>query len=691
MAVTAKPGSTSAHATRPPRRAWSGWTRLPRDSRDTLFLLAIIAWTTLPHVAHLAPWCTALTALMLLWRAQLALTHGALPNRWLVIAILAVCTGLTLFSEGTLFGKEAGVTMLVVLMALKTLELRLRRDAIVVFFLGFFLVLTNFLYSQSLLTALAMLLSVWGLLTALVLAHMPAGMPTLRFAGGVAARAALLGAPLMVALFLLFPRFGPLWGVPQDAVGKTGLSGSLRLGGMAALANDDSVALRVRFIDRPPPPEAMYFRGPVLGRFDGREWTRLQSGAAASARARLDMQLLGAPLHYEMTLEPSRLALLPLLELTPDRPGAAPLVDGYTTLQRADLQWQTDRPVVDRLRFAAAAWLLQRNGQRAFELTLRDYLELPAGYNPRTLQWAADLHRRPTLVDADARTLVAAVLAHIREGGFSYTLEPGRYGDNAIDEFWLERKLGFCEHFAASFVVIARALGIPARIVTGYQGGEFNSRDGLYVVRQSDAHAWAEYWQAGDGWVRVDPTAAVAPERISRAQRLVPQPGLVAGAIGKVSPRLLEQLREFFDATNNQWNQWVMNYSRKQQFNLLESLGVSAPTWHDLAYALIVLLCAGSLGGAGWALWDRHRQDPWQRLQQRSQNLLARLHVTVLPSDPPRKRAQRVREQLGSAGEALALEFDALDRARYAGTARMRVERSWWRRLTAAAAQIGHR
>lgn len=669
----------------------TGWRHLPRDSRDTLFLLAVIAWTTLPHVAHLASWCVALTALMLFWRAQLALTHRALPNRWAVIAILIIAIALTLWSEGTLFGKEAGVTMLVVLMALKTLELRVRRDAIVVFFLGFFLVLTNFLYSQSLPTALAMLLSVWGLLTALVLAHMPAGTPTLRFAGAVAARATFLGAPLMVALFLLFPRVGPLWGVPQDAAGKTGLSGTMRLGGMAELATDDAVALRVRFPDRVPPPQAMYFRGPVLSRFDGREWTRLNRGPAATLRERADVQLLGAPLRYEMTLEPSRLAMLPLLELTPDRLDAAPTPPGHGAVLRADLQWELDRPVTERLRFDAAAWLLYRHGQRALPLLLHDFVELPGGYNPRTLQWAAELRARPGLQQADAATLVAAVLGHIRDGGFTYTMEPGAYGRDAIDEFWLDRKLGFCEHFAAAFVVVLRALDIPARVVTGYQGSDAQPRDGWYVVRQSDAHAWAEYWRAGVGWVRVDPTAAVAPERVLRGRRLVPQPGLVAGAIGNVAPQLLEQLRGLLEATNNRWNQWVMNYSRSQQFRLLEGFGVEAPSWHDLAYALIGLLCAGSLTGAGWALWDRHRQDPWQRLQRRSLELLRRLQVTVLPSDPPRTRAARVRQQLGAAGEALAREFEAIDRARYASAGAVRVERGWYKRLAAAAAQVGGR
>jgi hypothetical protein len=308
---------------------WPGWRNLPRDTRDTLFQLGVIAWTLLPHAGHLPPWCVAMSLAILLWRARLAIASQPLPSRWWVVAALVVATALTVYSEGTLFGKDAGVTLLVVLVALKTLELRARRDALVIFFLGFFVVLTNFLYSQTLLSALSMLVSVWGLLTALTLAHMPLGVPPLWQAGRLAGRAAALGVPVMVALFVLFPRIGPLWGMPNDAMGKTGLSGSMRLGDVAELAQDDTVAMRVRFLDPPPPAEALYFRGPVLGAFDGRDWSRgVSSFREVAPPLPAAVQLIGRPVRYEVTLEPSRLPLLPLLELTPDTPGSAPVVEG---------------------------------------------------------------------------------------------------------------------------------------------------------------------------------------------------------------------------------------------------------------------------------------------------------------------------------------------------------------------------
>jgi len=669
---------------------WPGWRNLPRDTRDTLFLLAVIGWTVLPHLNHLPWWCGALTALVLVWRAHLAIGSLRMPGRWSIGVLLVAAIVLTFWTEQTLFGKEAGVTMLVVLMSLKTLELRARRDALVVFFLGFFLVLTHFLYSQSLLTALAMLLSVWGLMTALVLAHMPVGMPPLRQAGRLAARSALLGAPLMVMLFVLFPRVGPLWGVPQDALGRTGLSGTLRLGGVAEVANDESIAFRVRFDDgQELPPASLYFRGPVLSIFDGVEWRRRPfSLPVPSPRAGEGVRTNGPGFGYEMTLEASRLPMLPLLEITPDLPNAAPRIDGWSITLRRDLQWQTDRLVTERLRFTARAWPRFEYGATMSELEQREFIQLPPGYNPRVREWAENLRRSPELQGVDARTLSEAVLNHIRKAEFSYTLAPGTYGRDQVDEFWLDRRYGFCEHFATAFVVVMRAMGVPARVVTGYQGADPRPIDGYYVVRQSNAHAWAEYWQAGRGWVRADPTAAVLPERVSTGRSLQPTIGLVAGALRSVNPELLSNLRAGWEAVNNRWNQWVLNYSRTQQFDLLQRLGIRAPDWQDLGLVLVGLLTAMALAGAGWAFWDRHRQDPWHKLHAHVRAALAPLGIDAMPHHPPRRLAQMVRDRLGDRSDLLAYELEALERQRYGRQARRRPDPAWWQRFSFEAARL---
>jgi transglutaminase-like putative cysteine protease len=650
------------------------WRALPREARDTLFLLAVIAWVVIPHAGHLPGWCIALTAAMLAWRARLALSAAALPGRWTLGAILLLALGATVWTHGTLLGKDAGVTLLVVLVALKTLELRARRDAFVVFFLGFFLVLTNFLYSQALLVAAAMVVAVWGLLSALVLAHMPVGQPSLRQAAGLSARMCLLGAPIMVVLFLLFPRMAPLWGVPgEDMGGRTGLSQRMSLGTVAELALDDSVAMTVRFFGTAPPAESLYFRGPVLGEFDGREWRPVGPGHFLPGLARAETRVARASgLDYEVTFEPTKVAVLPLLELTPELP-AEDLPSTLRPELRNDLQWRTLRPLDDRLRLRATAYPRFEHGPAAPVPGLRHYVELPPGYNPRTLAWAAELRRDPQFAQADADTLVAALLRHIRTGGYSYTLAPGLYGDaqgrHAIDEFWLDRREGFCEHFAAAFTVVLRALDVPARIVTGYQGAERNPVDGYYLVRNSFAHAWVEYWQAGRGWVRVDPTGAVAPERIGRHLNLRPAPGVLASALGNLTPGLLAELRDRWQALNTAWNQWVLNYSSGRQLDLLRQLGVRSPTWQDLVLALLGLIVAASALGAVWAWWERRHVDPWLASYRRMRLVLARVGLASDDATPPRELARRARARWGAAARPVEEALAAMEALRYAAPA----------------------
>ena len=647
---------------------WPGWRHLPRETRDTLLLLGVIAWVIAPHALHLPAWCVALALVMLLVRATLALGHRPMPPRWLTTLVLVGALGATYLSHGTLVGKDAGVTLVVVLMSLKTLELRARRDAFVVFFLGFFLVLTHFLYSQSLLLAASMLVAVWALLTAVVLAHMPVGHPSLAAAARLALRMSLFGAPVMFALFVLFPRFGPLWGLPEDATsGRTGLGNSMRMGSVAELALDDGVAMRVRFLGAAPPPEALYFRGPVLAAFDGREWRPLRESPWEPAqRVPAALQVEGPGWAYELTLEPTKVAVIPTLEATPQLPA----FDELQPRRRADLQWVLPRPLMERHRVEAVAYLRFRHGPREPVLGLQDYLQLPPGYNPRTLAWAAALRRDPRYARADADTLARAVLAHIRRGGFSYTLSPGLYGDaegrHAIDEFWLDRKAGFCEHFAAAFVVVMRALDVPARIVTGYQGAERNPLDGYYLVRHSHAHAWAEYWQRGLGWVRADPTAAVAPDRIEHAFALRPAPGLVQSALQAVNAQFWLDLRHRWEALNNAWNQWVLNYSRGRQLDLLRRIGFQAPDWRDLALLLIGLVVAASTAAAAWAWWDRQRQDPWVRRYQRVRRRLGRHGLQTPPHTPPRTLAALALEHWGEAARPLAQALIELEAQRYA-------------------------
>ena len=672
-------------------------SRLPREARDTLFLLGVVGWVIAPLTPQIPLWASAFAAALLLARAVLAWQGRPLPGRWVLGGLLALAVAGTGLTFKTVAGRDAGVTLIVLLLALKTLELRARRDAMVVFFLGFFTLLSNFFFSQSLTTAAAMLLALLGLLTALVQAHMPVGRPPLLLAMRMALRLMLLGAPVMAALFLLFPRIAPLWGLPTDTLGRSGLAGEMQVGRIAALALDDGIALRVRF-DLPggktPPQSALYFRGPVLSSFDGRTWRPLDDMAQGGPWRRLAspaaLQVSGAPLRYEITLEPHQQNWLLLIDAAPTPPA---LPEGFQATLSPELLWRTSRPVMSVLRYRAESYLQFRHGPLQRNTTLHAYTELPAGFNPRTLALAAQLRAQtPVAPGADpALALVQAALARLRTGGYRYTLEPGVFGTHSADEFWFDRKQGFCEHIASAFVVLLRAMGLPARIVTGYQGGEVNPVDGYWTVRQSDAHAWTEVWLAGQGWVRVDPTAAVAPGRVGSFARLQAPAGAFATAMNTViSPGMLQQLRAVWEAMNNGWNQWVLNYTQGRQLDLLRALGFDAPAWPDLIRLLGALLAAAALGGAAWTLWERRQHDPWLRLLARTRRRLARAGLPLPAHLPPRAMAREVQAHFGPAAQPLVQWLLRLEQLRYATPAQgaapqpeqtLRTLARAWRRL----------
>jgi transglutaminase-like putative cysteine protease len=644
---------------------------LPRDARDTLFLLLVIAWVLAPQIGRLPLWCSALAIGVLAWRGYLAWNAKALPSRWWLLGLLVLTVGATLATHRTLLGRDAGVTLLVVLLTLKTLELRARRDAFVVFFLSFFTMLTNFFFSQSLLTAAAMLVALMGLLTALVNTHMPVGKPPLREAAATALTMAALGAPIMLALFMLFPRLAPLWGIPGDAMsGRSGLSATMEVGSIANLALDDSIAMRVRFEGSPPRQSDLYFRGPVLSTLQGRQWQPLRSQFPASMQASANLQVQGEPVRYQVTLEPNNRPWIFVLDAALAKPEAR----GMDLRMSPELQWVADRPVSDLLRYSAQSNIAFSHGPARRTAALQDFLELPPGLNPRTMQWATELRRDPQY-GAQPDRLVDAAMEHLRTGGYSYTLEPGVYGVNTADEFWFDRRTGFCEHIASAFVILMRSLDIPARIVTGYQGGEVNAVDGFWIVRQRDAHAWAEVWLTGRGWVRVDPTSAVAPGRTGSLQRLVAPRGIIANAMEAVNPAIWYNLRATWEAVNNGWNQWVLNYSQNTQLDLLKDIGFTSPSWEDLGLVLLALIVASSVLGAAWTLWERSRHDPWLRLLERARRALHATGCVIAPNSPPRAMARLVQQQWGpndSRARAISGWLLRLEAMRYApaGSAR---------------------
>jgi len=603
--------------------------RSPRAG-SLLCLLAAILVVTAPHAQHMPLWASAIVLALIVWRMLAAQRDWGLPSRWLLVTVAAIASVAVVLSYGPLLGRDASVALLAVMTALKCMELRTQRDANVVMCLGYFLTITNFLYSQTILTALFMaLVLLWLTATGIALQDRSRRLPPTQLARS-AALMVLQAVPLMVVLFLLFPRVqGPVFGFPQaTSTGVTGLSDTMSPGDLASLSLSDEVAFRVDFHTPAPKPAELYWRGPVLWDFDGRTW-RIGAGAAMSTRS---FEASGPPVRYAVTLEPHHMRWLFAVDLPATRPADATLT--------ADFQLIAARPVRVRERYEMTSYPSYRMGLDERPEALQRALRLPRGSNPRARDLAQAFRANAT----SDREVVARALDLFRTQLFFYTLTPPPLGQHPVDEFLLQTRRGFCEHFASSFVFLMRAAGVPARVVTGYQGGEINPLGGYLIVRQAQAHAWAEVWLEGAGWMRVDPTAAVSPARIEIG---------IAAAVPRSDPlplgmrgdfQWLTQARFTLDSITNSWNQWVLDYTPDRQARLLSRVGVGAPSWKSLTAMLV--LAAGVVLLALTALTlhrlRRDQADPVQRAWRAFCRKLARAGIERADSEGPLAFAQRV-------------------------------------------------
>jgi transglutaminase-like putative cysteine protease len=645
-----------------------------RERRDTMVLLLAVAFVALPHFEHLPWWAIGVISLLWTWRAWITLRNLPLPGHVAMLPLLALAAGAVWLQYRTLLGREAGVSFLLLLLALKLLEMRATRDVFVVVFLCFFILLTQFLHSQALPVALMTAGAVLALFFVLVSVSLkaddlPAGRK-LRLVSAIALKA----VPLTLVLFVLFPRLdNPLWGMPRDAfAGSTGLSNSMSPGGISRLLQSEEIAFRVRFEGAPPGNQHLYWRGPVFGSFDGRTWSPLTQRLAPSPPLVVNAESASA-VDYSVTLEPSLRDWLFVLEMPARVPDNADLRPRMT----AQGQLLASRPLTGRTRYEARSFTRFSFGLNESPLSLRDWLSLPAGYNPRTLQFAADLRARVERAGpsgAQSGTdgeLVRAALDHFRAGGFLYTLEPPLLGRDAVDDFLFDSRLGYCEHYASAFVVLMRAMDVPARVVTGYQGGETNPVDGFMTVRQSDAHAWAEVWLAGRGWVRVDPTSVVSPVRIEQGLRELARQtgGGTLFTIGAGSDanwvRMVRRLRFSWEAMENAWNQWVLSYSAQRQMTLLDRLGFE-PDWRVLGLLLAVAVAAVAGVLAFVSMRHRVRRDPLAELEARFRGRLERAGIANPAHEGLRALGERLSRELAPASrdEATAI-LRALERWRY--------------------------
>ncbi len=615
---------------------------LPRNS--LLWLLGAQTAAIAPLIPQLPVFMVAAWAAVMLWRLQVFRGRWDFPRAPMKMALVVFFALALYLNYGRFLGLEPMVALLVSACLLKLLEIRLYRDLLLVVYLSYFLIATQFLFSQSILTTLYGLLCVWLVTVTLLVVHQPSGharpLRSVRLAG----RLLLHSLPMMLLMFLIMPRLGSFWAVPSlQHTAKTGVSDSMSPGDFAALTRSADVAFRVTFDDQLPSPNQLYWRGLVFSDFDGRRWQQAKpedyfDGAivdwhrASRTPAWRDLvDYVSDPLSYEVIIEPTYQPWLYSL-------AAADTVETKMGLTR-DFRLLRRDPVDKRIRYRAKSFLNYRLEVEPLpKWRSRRELQLPEGYNPQSRQVA-----RQWLAEAGSESAYIERVLGLYRDSFTYTLKPPVLGKHTVDDFLWRTQRGFCEHFSSSFVFMMRAAGIPARVVAGYQGGEYNKAQNYLVVRQYDAHAWAEVWLAGRGWVRMDPTAAVAPQRIERG---------LDSALSSEEASSLQPLRNFaiysrllleWDALNYRWHRSVLGYDSQAQANTLKNL------LGEVTPQRLVLFMASVGGGilllvALHLYWQRRPkpQDPVLKYYQRFTDKLTRRDLPRQLGEPPRDYLARL-------------------------------------------------
>jgi protein-glutamine gamma-glutamyltransferase len=590
-------------------------------------------------IAPFAPaWCVLIALAAAAWRILVALGHikpvKRIPGmRFMLGAVTAALVIAVAVNFRTLNGLAAGTALLLVMGALKLLESRSRRDDGIVTGVALFMVLASALAAQSLMRMPLYLLTLWGACAAIALIADHGGALAPRAALRLSARALAMSVPLAAACFVFFPRLeGQFWALQRSNEATTGLTDEMSPGNISRIAADYEPAFRVRFDGPRPPQSSLYWRGIVLNDFDGFTWRRDPLKYYPS----VPVEMLGEPLRYRITLEPSNQRWLFALD-TVDRVSRQDV-----RMARQDRQLTMMEPITSVLTYDATSYLATRRAGELSKFGRRFETMLPLERNPRARSLALDLRAR-TRSDAE---FARAVLDWFRDNGLEYTIEPGVTTIDSVDTTLFDSKRGFCGHFASAYATMMRAAGVPARIVTGYLGGEWNPVGEYFIVNQSDAHAWTEIWLDESGWTRIDPTAVVAPERLTRGIADLLADSMPATTVFMHS-EWVNRLRHLWDGAGHWWQERVVDFNLRAQMDLLRRLGIDTPSWQHLGWAFTVGLLT-------WIAWvsltlrrsvARAKPDRIGRAWIRATRKLARVAPARAPAEGPMEFAQRVGTQ----------------------------------------------
>lgn len=563
-------------------------------------LLLMQATVLLPLWFYLPAWITVLTIGILATKWYLNYRDIKIP-RWILLVIVLLCVGAVFLQFRTLNGKDAGIGLISLMYAFKLLEARSYRDASLILFISFFMVVTAFFYSEAIWMSGYLLITTMLILAGLIVLNSPKGIQGFKGLSKTSVITLLQAIPIMALLFFFFPRSStPLWSMPNSSQAGSGIDDTMSPGSIGALHTFDDIAFRVDFEGKTPSNSEMYWRGLVLSRFDGFTWHKRPS---QRVRGSIDLPRRKT-YQYRIQMEPTNRNWIFGLEQLAEAPDDAYLFSNQTWLRR--------RPINQRLIYSAQAYDLDFSQKQLTAQERDNYLQLPSGSNSRTRDWAEEQRQQ----HSTNQEFVRWILSYIHREQYHYTLNPAVIDVNTIDGFWFQTQEGFCEHYAGAFVYIMRSAGIPARVVAGYQGGEYNPYGDYYIIRQSDAHAWTEVWLEGEGWRRIDPTAAIHPARVEESLRGQTQSrdgwleefGSDTGS--EVSRDFLQKLALRWDALQSFWNNSIMGYSKDMQFEWLRKLGIERDQYRYLGYGLLATIILASLIFGYFVLRATQRVDP---------------------------------------------------------------------------------
>lgn len=594
--------------------------------------LAALAFALLPHIQFLPVWITGAFVVCAAWRYAIERRRLSIPPTWFRAALALGCFLGVFTAFESISGVGPGSALLAIMAALKLLETRQRRDQFVLLFISIFLVMSSLLREQYVWSLPYLILAVILTMTAwLRMSASAQESATRSFRTGM--RLLLYAAPLAVAMWIFFPRIAtPFWAVPIDTSRATsGLSDSMSPGDISSLSLSDKVAFRVAFDSPIPEPRQRYWRGLVLTRFNGRTWTG--SDLIIGPRAEEQVVVGGDPVHYQVTMEPTRQQWVFALDIPWQWTLPKTFMGPQQQLGRA-------QPIDQRIVYEAISYAEYRTKVALNKSASFWYQRLPPDSNPRSRKLAQAMRH----VTGTDRAFIAAVLNKFHDEDYYYTLEPPALGRNSVDQFLFDTRQGFCEHYASAFAVLMRAAGIPSRIVLGYQGGEINPLGGHLIVRQADAHAWTEVWLEDVGWYRVDPTAAVAPERIDAGISGAMFDGAGA-AWGLSAPSaLVHRLTLSWDAVNAKWNEWILGYGPENQDKFMQWLGMDDPNWRSMMLTLVGIVIALVLSISLGLMW-RYRSPPPDRAAMLYRRFVRKSGVTPGRGESPMAFALRAQTE----------------------------------------------